>query len=81
MARLHDASKGAYVHPMHTNLSPEDFATYFAEFCARTYKAEVLEFTAQSFTEYMNEVLAHQRMQTTATACDFLLDLTDNLCY
>lgn len=80
MARLHDASKGAYVRPMHTDLSPEDFAVYFAEFCARTYKAEVLEFTAQSFAEHMNKVLAHQRMQTKATARDFLLDLTDNLC-
>lgn len=80
MARLHDASKGAYVRPMYTNLSPEDFAVYFAEFCARTYRAEVLEFTAQTFTGYMNKVLAHQRMQTTATARDFLLDLTDNLC-
>jgi len=80
MARLHDASKGAYVRPMYTKLSPEDFAVYFAEFCARTYRAEVLEFTAQIFTGYMNKVLAHQRMQTTATARDFLLDLTDNLC-
>ncbi len=80
MARLHDASKGAYVRPMHTNLSPEDFAVYFAEFCARTYKAEILEFTAQSFAEYMNKVIAHQRIPTKATARDFLLDLTDNLC-
>lgn len=80
MARLHDASKGAYVRPMHTNLSPEDFAVYFAEFCARTYKAEVLEFTAQSFAECMNKVIAHQRIPTKATARDFLLDLTDNLC-
>lgn len=80
MARLHDASKGAYVRPMYTNLSPEDFAVYFAEFCARTYRAEVLEFTAPIFTSYMNKVLAHQRMQTKATARDFLLDLTDNLC-
>lgn len=80
MARLHDASKGAYVRPMHTGLSPEDFAVYFAEFCARTYKAEVLEFTAQSFSECMNKVIAHQRIPTNATARDFLLDLTDNLC-
>ena len=80
MARLHDASKGAYVRPMYTKLSPDDFAVYFAEFCARTYRAEVLEFTAQIFTGYMNKVFAHQRMQTKATARDFLLDLTDNLC-
>ena len=80
MARLHDASKGAYVRPMHTGMSPEDFATYFAEFCARTYREEVLEFTEQTFTSYMNKVIKHQGRRIDATARDFLLDLTNNLC-
>lgn len=83
MARLHDASKGAYVRPMHTNLSPEDFAVFFAEFCARTYKKEVLEFTVQTFTAYMTESINHVNrgtLKTKATAKDFLKDLTDNLC-
>lgn len=83
MARLHDASKGAYVRPMHTNLSPEDFAVYFAEFCARTYKNEVLEFTTQTFAAYMSESMKHINrgtLQTKAATKDFLLDLTDNLC-
>lgn len=83
MARLHDATKGTYVRPMHTNLSPEDFAVYFAEFCARTYKKEVLEFTAQTFAAYMTETINHVNrgaLSTKATAADFLKDLTDNLC-
>lgn len=83
MARLHDASKGAYVRPMHTNLSPEDFAVYFAEFCARTYKNEVLEFTTQTFAAYMTESMNHINrgtLKTKAATKDFLLDLTDNLC-
>lgn len=80
MARLHDASKGAYVRPMHTGLSPEDFAEYFAEFCARTYKAEILEFDERSFVENMDKVIRHQHRKLDASARDFLLDLTDNLC-
>ena len=80
MARLHDASKGAYVRPMHTQLSPEDFAVYFSEFCARTYKAEILEFNERIFSEYMEKVIGHQRKKIHAVPRDFLLDLTDNLC-
>lgn len=80
MARLHDASKGAYVRPMHTELSPEDFAVYFAEFCARTYRAEVLEFTEKTFSDYMTKAIRHVGGCIKATPRDFLLDLTDNLC-
>ena len=80
MARLHDASKGAYVRPMHTKLTPEEFAVYFAEFCARTYKDEVLEFTEQSFTIYMSKVINHQRTKRDLLPHQFLLDLTNNLC-
>lgn len=80
MARLHDASKGAYVRPMHTELSPEDFSVYFAEFCARTYKAEILEFTEKTFTDCMTKVIRHVGGVTKASPRDFLLDLTENLC-
>ena len=80
MARLHDATKGAYVRPLHTGISPEQFATIFSEFCARTYREEVLEFTEQTFTQYMKKVLSHQKNAGDAVERDFLLDLTDNLC-
>ena len=80
MSRLHDASKGAYVRPMQTNLSPEDFAEFFAEFCARTYKEELLEFTEQSFKTHMDKSIAHQRIPTNAKSSDFLIDITQNLC-
>ena len=80
MAREHDATKGAYERPMHTNLTPEEFAAYFAEFCARTYRAELLEFTETSFAEYMNKVIVHRKKPIEASIRDFLKDLTDNLC-
>lgn len=81
MARLHDASKGSFKRPLHTKLTPEEFAKYFSEFCARTYRDEILEFNALTFDSYMAKVLKgsyaeHQGI----TSRDFLLDLTDNLC-
>lgn len=80
MSRLHDATKGAYVRPLHTGLEPEEFAKYFAEFCARTYRDEVLEFTSVTFVEYMKKVLKNKDKNLSCTAWDFLLDLKDNLC-
>lgn len=80
MARLHDATKGAYVRPMNTNLSPEVFAEYFSEFCARTYKAGAFEFTVDDFAKYMNATLKRVGKPIEATPQDFLSDLTDNLC-
>ena len=80
MARLHDATKGAYVRPLHTGLEPDEFAKYFAEFCARTYRDEVLEFTSVNFCDYMDKVLANKGENLSCTSYDFLLDLKDNLC-
>ena len=81
MARLHDASKGSFKRPLHTNLTPEEFSKYFAEFCARTYRDEILEFDERSFTAYMTKVLRGSSAESKGiTPHDFLLDLTDNLC-
>lgn len=81
MARLHDASKGSFKRPLHTKLSPEEFAKYFSEFCARTYTKEILEFDERTFALYMEKVLEGTRAkQQGVTPRDFLLDLTDNLC-
>ncbi len=81
MARLHDASKGSFKRPLHTKLTPEEFAKYFSQFCARTYKDEILEFDSMLFNAYMKKVLktAAPEHQNIAPR-DFLLDLTDNLC-
>lgn len=81
MARLHDASKGSFKRPLHTNLTPEEFSKYFAEFCARTYRDEILEFNERSFTAYMTKVLRGSTAESKGiTPHDFLLDLTDSLC-
>lgn len=81
MARLHDATKGSFQRPLHTNLTPEEFAKYFAQFCARSYKDEMLEFDLRSFTAYIGKVLKKAKPEHQSIAPrDFLLDLTDNLC-
>lgn len=80
MARLHDATKGSYQRPLHTGLTPEDFSKYFAQFCARTYTDEVLEFTERSFASYMDKVIRRIPNNESIKAADFLKDLTDNLC-
>lgn len=81
MARLHDASKGSFKRPLHTKLTPEEFAKYFAQFCARTYADEILEFDEMSFSSYMKKALkGSYAEQQGVSAHDFLLDLTDNLC-
>lgn len=81
MARLHDASKGSFKRPLHTKLTPEEFSKLFAQFCARTYTDEILEFDTRLFSAYMSKVLnkADEDYRDIAPR-DFLLDLTDNLC-
>ncbi len=81
MARLHDASKGSFKRPLHTKLTPEEFAKLFAEFCARTYRDEILEFDSRTFTSYMSKVLKGTYAESKGVLPrDFILDLTDNLC-
>ncbi len=81
MARLHDATKGSFKRPLHTGLTPEEFAKYFAEFCARTYADEVLEFDNSLFCAYMEKVLKHApEKHAVISSKDFQKDLTDNLC-
>lgn len=81
MARLHDASKGSFKRHLHTGLTPEEFSKYFAQFCARTYKDEILEFDQQLFCSYMEKVLKSKSEKLAGISPkDFLSDLTDNLC-
>lgn len=81
MARLHDQSKGTYQRTLHTKLSPEEFAVFFSQFCARTYTEEVFEFTDLTFATFMNKVIkkvAPNNPDLSPRA--FAMDLTDNLC-
>ncbi len=81
MSRLHDATKGSYRRKLHTKLSPEDFAKYFAEFCARTYRDQIIEFDKTLFISYMRKVMERAPKEHAIIPLkNFLRDLTDNLC-
>lgn len=81
MSRLHDASKGSFKRPLYTKLTPEEFAKIFAEFCARTYTDEILEFDERTFSAYMSKVIDSSSIDTTGISPhEFILDLTENLC-
>ena len=81
MSRLHDATKGSYRRKLHTKLSPEDFAKYFAEFCARTYRDQIIEFDKTLFSSYMRKVMERAPEEHAKIPLkNFLRDLTDNLC-
>jgi predicted NACHT family NTPase len=81
MSRLHDATKGSFKRKMHTKLSPEDFTKYFAEFCARTYRDQIIEFDKTLFCSYMSKVMErapdeHAKIQLS----NFRWYLIDYLC-
>lgn len=81
LSQKHDASKGAFKRQLKTGLSSEQFADYFAEFCARSYTDEKYEMTEDEAKKYfydLNERRKHPEM--TATATDFLYDLCANMC-
>lgn len=84
MSRLHDATKGGFVRPLHTNISPEIFAKFFAEFCARTFRDEKFSFDFELFSRYMDKVIENrgkiEKPNVDCTSYNFALDLTDNLC-
>lgn len=84
MSRLHDATKGSFKRTLHTNLSPEIFAKYFAEFCARTYHDEKFSFDLELFSRYMDKVIKSRgKIENQSEDCNsynFALDLTINLC-
>ncbi len=85
MARLHDATKGSFKRPLYTGLTPERFADYFSQFCARTFVKEQLEFTKDEFVQQVKKVIENVPAHTSEEKAslqplDFLRDLTDNLC-
>ena len=81
LSQKHDASKGAFKRQLKTGLSSEQFADYFAEFCARSYTDEKYEMTEDEAKKYFYELGERRKHpEMTATAADFLYDLCANMC-
>lgn len=80
LSQKHDASKGAYKRVLKTGLTADQFADYFAEFCARTYRDEKFEFTEVLFDKYFNDLHEKAKEPSGITAADFRDDLISNMC-
>lgn len=81
LAQRHDASKGAYKRQLNTKLSSDQFADFFAEFCARSYTHEDYEMPEEKAKKYFNDLTERKKHpEMTATAQDFLDDLCNNIC-
>ncbi len=80
LSQKHDASKGAYKRALRTGLTADRFADYFAEFCAKTYINEKFELTREELENYYNGLKAKEKDALTASASDFIYDLTSNMC-
>lgn len=80
LSKSHDALKGLK-RQSETGLTADEFAEWFAEFCARTYYDEKYEFTDYEFSEYFNNLTQHaKRLDRHIDAKAFRDDLCDNLC-
>lgn len=80
LSQKHDASKGAYKRVLKTGLTADQFADYFAEFCARSYRDEKFEFTDVLFDKYFNSLHERTKGPSGISASDFRDDLVENMC-
>ncbi|MEG0835092.1 MAG: NACHT domain-containing protein, partial [Christensenellaceae bacterium] len=80
LSQKHDASKGAFKRVLKTGLTANQFADYFAEFCARSYRDEKFEFTDILFDKYFNDLHEQSRGSLAVSASDFRDDLVENMC-
>lgn len=80
LSQKHDANKGAYNRVLKTGLSADQFADFFAEFCARSYRDEKFEFTDVLFDKYFNSLNEKAKSLFPVTASNFRDDLVENMC-
>lgn len=78
----HDLTKGGgYNRRFYTNLDKPQFQKFLSYFCLRTYYDQRLEYTAQSLSDYIDEV---KRIEPTAfTNLDnnlFIKDIMESVC-
>ena len=80
LSQKHDALKGLK-RPSQTGLTADEFAEWFAEFCARTYCDEKYEFSELEFAEYFNSLSMHKKYaDSQIEAKAFRDELCNNLC-
>lgn len=80
LSQKHDASKGGFRRDLKTGLTADQFADYFAEFCARTYRDEKFELREVEFEKYFNALHEKKKGPPSISASDFRDDLVENMC-
>ena len=83
MAQKHDAVKdGIYKRVMRSNLTPERFEEYLAEFCAVSYTEEQYAMAEAQAAEYLTIVKDHiaKPVEENLRIADFMDDLINGLC-
>lgn len=76
----HDHNKGNYERPLATKLDPEDFGHYLEEFCAKSYKDEVYDYSWDRIDYYLRNLRIKEKERAKFTTRDFIEDLEHNLC-
>lgn len=80
LSQKHDAGKGGYKRVLHTGLTADIFAEYFAEFCAQTYNDDKFDITDIEFKHYFDRLNIHKKYGKKISSDDFLHDLTIGMC-
>lgn len=79
LSRRHDATKDGYSRKLATVWNANQFADYFAYFCAITYNDGKISFTLTEIEQYFR-LLKKKYNIMDVTADDFIYDLINNLC-
>lgn len=80
LANKHDAMKVSYERQFLTGLNYDDFADYFAEFCAVTYYNQKYELTEREVKDFFDNMIIVSEDRPSFTYKDFLHDLCACMC-
>ena len=79
LSRRHDAMKDGYSRKLATGWNANQFADYFAYFCALTYNDGKISFTLTEIEQYFRLLKKKYNIKD-VTADDFIYDLINSLC-
>lgn len=79
LSRRHDAMKEGYSRKLATGWNANQFADYFAFFCATTYNDGKVSFTLTEIEQYFRMLKKKYGIKDVTTD-DFIYDLINNLC-
>lgn len=79
LSRRHDAMKDGYTRRLATGWTANQFADYFAFFCAMTYRDGKVAFTLAEMDQYFRPLVRKYSLQNVSVD-DFIYDLINNLC-